>query len=77
MATLTAQAMVYHVRAENTLEEEDTSYTTGTRYNIRIARVRAKNEWKIKERDIKVLCRIGDKAVLHGRKGREKNRRCR
>jgi hypothetical protein len=65
MATLTAHAMAYHMRTEDASEEEDTSYKAANLYDIKVASVGAENEWKIKEWDVKVLWRTGDRAFLH------------
>lgn len=65
-AFLTAHAISYHVRPDDALKQEDTSYTAGSLYSIDLVRDRDDGLWKIKRWEIKVLWTTGDKAVLHG-----------
>lgn len=71
-ATITAQAISYHVRPEDAFKEEDTSYTGGSLYDIEVVRDREQDVegeiggvWRIKRWGIKVLWTTGDKNVLH------------
>lgn len=65
-AFLTAHATSYHVRPDDALKQEDTSYTAGSLYSINLVRDGNDALWKIKRWEIKVLWTTGDKAVLHG-----------
>ena len=65
-AFLTAHAISYHVRPDDALKQEDTSYTAGSLYSINLVRDGNDGLWKIKRWEIKVLWTTGDKAVLHG-----------
>ena len=65
-AFLTAHAISYHVRPDDALKQEDTSYTAGSLYSINLVRDGDDGLWKIKRWEIKVLWTTGDKAVLHG-----------
>ncbi|KZM28070.1 uncharacterized protein EKO05_0003763 [Ascochyta rabiei] len=65
-ASMTAHAISYHVRPEDTLKPEDTSYTAGSLYNLGLARDGDDGLWKIKKWEVKILWTTGDKAVLHG-----------
>ena len=64
-AFLTAHAISYHVRPDDALKQEDTSYTAGSLYSINLVRDGNDGLWKIKRWEIKVLWTTGDKAVLH------------
>ncbi|KAF9691913.1 hypothetical protein EKO04_010028 [Ascochyta lentis] len=65
-ASMTAHAISYHVRPEDTLKPEDTSYTAGSLYNIDLVKTGDDGLWKIKKWAIKIMWTTGDKAVLHG-----------
>ena len=65
-AFLTAHAISYHIRPDDALKQEDTSYTAGSLYSIDLVRDGNDGLWKIKRWEIKVLWTTGDKAVLHG-----------
>jgi hypothetical protein len=64
-ASMTCHAIAYHVRPEDALKPEDTSYTAACLYYIDLVK---DNDglWKIKKWEIKVLWTTGDRAVLHG-----------
>jgi hypothetical protein len=62
-AVLYAHAMAYHVRPEDALKVEDTSYTVSNLYRIDLV----KGEdglWKTKRWEIKPLWTKGDKAIM-------------
>jgi hypothetical protein len=65
-ASLTAHAISYHVRPEDALKLEDTSYTAGSLYSIDLVKDGDDGLWKIKKWVIQVLWTTGDRAVLHG-----------
>ena len=64
-ASLTAHAISYHVRPEDTLKPEDTSYTAGSLYSIDLVKDGNDGLWKIKKWEIQVLWTTGDRTVLH------------
>ncbi|KAA8619251.1 SnoaL-4 domain containing protein [Pyrenophora tritici-repentis] len=64
-AQITAHAISYHVREEDALKQEDTSYTASSLYDIELVKVEW-GLWKMKTWLIKVLWTVGDAAVLHG-----------
>ncbi|OBT90060.1 hypothetical protein VE02_02514 [Pseudogymnoascus sp. 03VT05] len=66
-AKMTAHAISYHVKPEDAVKVEDTSYTAGSLYDIDLVRDGADGLWKIKRWDLKILWTTGDKAVLHGK----------
>jgi hypothetical protein len=63
-ATLSAHAISYHVRPEDALKVEDTSYTAGSLYDIKLVRNADDGLWKIKRWGIEILWTVGDRAVL-------------
>ncbi|KFY77890.1 hypothetical protein V499_02825 [Pseudogymnoascus sp. VKM F-103] len=65
-ANLTAHVISYHVKPEDAVKVEDTSYTAGTLYDIDLVRDGGDGLWKIKRWDLKIQWTTGDKAVLHG-----------
>jgi hypothetical protein len=65
-AKITAHAISYHVKPEDAIKVEDTSYTAGSLYDIDLVRDWGDGLWKIKRWDLKILWTTGDKAVLHG-----------
>ncbi|KAF2627693.1 hypothetical protein BU25DRAFT_410831 [Macroventuria anomochaeta] len=65
-AFMTAHAISYHVRPDDALKLEDTSYTASSLYSIDLVKNGDDGLWKIKKWDIKVLWTTGDRAVLHG-----------
>jgi hypothetical protein len=65
-ASMTAHAVSYHIRPEEALEVEDTSYTASSLYEIDLVMDGDDGLWKIKKWNMKILWTKGDKAVLHG-----------
>lgn len=65
-ASMTAHAVAYHVRPEDALKLEDTSYTASCLYFIDLVKDSKDGLWKIKKWEIKILWTTGDRAVLHG-----------
>ncbi|KAF2679608.1 hypothetical protein K458DRAFT_346581 [Lentithecium fluviatile CBS 122367] len=65
-ASMTAHAISYHVRPDDALKPEDSSYTASCLYFIDLIKDSNDGLWKIKKWDIKVLWTTGDRAVLHG-----------
>jgi hypothetical protein len=65
-ASMTAHAIAYHVRPEEALKLEDTSYTAACLYFMDLVRDGNDGLWKIKKWEIKILWTTGDKAVLYG-----------
>jgi hypothetical protein len=64
-ASMTAHAISYHVRPEEALTQEDTSYTASSLYDIDLVKDESDNLWKIKKWGIQVLWTTGERAVLH------------
>jgi hypothetical protein len=65
-ASVTANAISYHVRPGEALQPEDTSYTASCLYFIDLVKDSNDGLWKIKTWEIKMLWTTGDRAVLHG-----------
>jgi len=65
-ASITAHALSYHVRPEDTRKLEDLSYTAGSLYSIELVRDENDGSWKIKKWEMKILWTTGDKLILHG-----------
>lgn len=65
-AYMTAHALSYHVREEDALKPEDTSYTASSLYFIDMVRDSSDGLWKIKTWEMRVQWTTGDRAVLHG-----------
>ncbi|KAJ4346682.1 uncharacterized protein N0V89_010613 [Didymosphaeria variabile] len=65
-ASLTAHAISYHMREEDALKVEDTSYTASSLYDIELVRDESDGLWKIKKWGFQILWTTGDRAVLHG-----------
>jgi len=65
-AFMTANALSYHVRPDDALKHEDTSYTASSLYYIDLIKDSSDGLWKIKKWEIRVLWTTGDRAVLHG-----------
>jgi hypothetical protein len=63
-ARMTAHAISYHVRPEDALKEEDTSYTASSLYDIEVVRIREEGVWKMKRWEMNVLWTVGDRGVL-------------
>jgi hypothetical protein len=63
-ATLWANAISIHVRPEDALKVEDTSYTAGSLYDIELVRDDGDGLWKIKRWDVEILWTKGDKAIV-------------
>jgi len=71
-AFMTAHLISYHVRPEDALKPEDTSYTASTLYSLDLVKSSSDGLWKIKKWDIRVLWTTGDIKVLHPEIGSEK-----
>jgi hypothetical protein len=65
-AFMTAHAISYHVRPEDAMKPEDTSYTASSLYEIDLVKDSGDGLWKIKKWKMNMLWTTGDKAVLHG-----------
>ena len=65
-ASMTAHVVAYHVRPDDALKPEDTSYTVASLYDIDLVKDGDDGLWKIKRWDLKILWTTGDKAVLYG-----------
>ncbi|KAF2466527.1 uncharacterized protein BDR25DRAFT_306065 [Lindgomyces ingoldianus] len=65
-AFMTAHAISYHVRPDDALKPEDTSYTASSLYFIDLVKDSSDGLWKIKKWEIKVQWTTGDRAVVHG-----------
>ncbi|KAF2132358.1 hypothetical protein P153DRAFT_354971 [Dothidotthia symphoricarpi CBS 119687] len=65
-ASMTANALAYHVRPDDALKPEDTSYTSSCMYFIDLVKDGNDGLWKIKKWEIKIQWTTGDIAVLHG-----------
>lgn len=65
-ASMTAHTLAYHVRLEDALKPEDTSYTASCLNFIDLVKDSNDGLWKIKKWEIKILWTTGDRAVLHG-----------
>lgn len=64
-ASMTANAVAYHVLEEDALKPEDTSYTQYNLYSIDLVKDSGDGLWKIKKWDIKVLWTTGHASVLY------------
>lgn len=64
-ASLTAHAISYHVRPEDALKLEDTSYTASSLYNINLVQGEDDGLWKIKRWEANILWTTGDRTILH------------
>jgi hypothetical protein len=65
-ASMTAHALSYHVRQEDALKTEDTSYTASSLYCIDLVRDGKDGMWRIKKWNIRIQWTTGDIKVLHG-----------
>lgn len=65
-ASMTANALAYHVRPDDALKPEDTSYTSSCLYFIDLVKDSNDGLWKIKKWELKVQWTTGDRAVLYG-----------
>jgi hypothetical protein len=65
IASMTAHAISYHIRPDDALKQEDTSYTASSLYDINLVKDTNDGLWKIKKWEIKVLWTTGDRTVLH------------
>ncbi len=65
-ASMTAHGVACHVRPDDALKPEDTSYTASCLYFIDLVKDSNDGLWKIKKWEIKVQWITGDRAVLHG-----------
>ncbi|KFX87287.1 hypothetical protein V490_08368 [Pseudogymnoascus sp. VKM F-3557] len=63
-ACITCNAIAYHVRPEDALKPEDTSYTASVLYFIDLVKDSSDGLWKIKRWEIKILWTTGDRASL-------------
>jgi hypothetical protein len=63
-ARMTAHAISYHVRPEDALKVEDTSYTASSLYDIEVVNVREEGVWKMRRWEMKILWTVGDRSVL-------------
>ncbi|RYO83543.1 hypothetical protein DL762_006067 [Monosporascus cannonballus] len=65
-ASMTTHALAYHVRPDDALKQEDSSYTASCLYFIDLVKDSNDGLWKIKKWEIKIQWTAGDRAVLHG-----------
>jgi hypothetical protein len=65
-ASMTAHVLAYHVRPDDALKPEDTSYTASCLYFIDLVKDSNDGLWKIKKWEIKIQWTTGDRAILHG-----------
>jgi len=65
-ASMTAHALAYHVRRDDALKPEDSSYTASCLYFIDLVKDSNDGLWKIKKWEIKIQWTTGDRAVLYG-----------
>lgn len=65
-AFMTANSIAYHVRSEDALVMEDTSYTSACLYEIDLVKGGKDGLWKIRNWELKILWTTGDSKVLHG-----------
>ncbi|EME45936.1 hypothetical protein DOTSEDRAFT_32642 [Dothistroma septosporum NZE10] len=65
-ANMTAHAVSYHIRPDDALKPEDTSYTASCLYEIDLVRDAGDGLWKIQTWDLKILWTTRDIKVLHG-----------
>jgi len=65
-ASMNAHALAYHVKPEDALNVEDTSYTASCLYFLDLVRDGGDGLWKIERWEIKTLWTTGDIGVLHG-----------
>ncbi|RYO76445.1 hypothetical protein DL764_010293 [Monosporascus ibericus] len=65
-ASMTAHALAYHVRPDDALKPQDTSYTASSLYSVDLVKDSNDGLWKIKKWEIKILWTTGDRAVLSG-----------
>lgn len=63
-ASLTAHVIAYHVRPEDALSLEDTSYTVACLYFMDLVRDGSDGLWKIKKWQLKYLWTTGDRGVV-------------
>ncbi|KAF2448439.1 hypothetical protein P171DRAFT_470205 [Karstenula rhodostoma CBS 690.94] len=63
-ATLTAHAISYHVREEDALKVEDTSYTASSLYDIEMVKDAGDGLWKIRRWGFEVLWTTGKRSVM-------------
>lgn len=63
-ASMTAHAMSYHIKPEDALKPEDTSYTASSLYDIDLVKDKEDGLWKIKRWGFQILWTTGDRAVL-------------
>lgn len=64
-ASMTCHMLAFHIRPEEAMKPEDTSYTAACLYDIDLVKA-DDGLWKIKTWDIKVLWTTGDRAIIHG-----------
>jgi hypothetical protein len=64
-AKLTANCMSYHVKPEDAMKVEDTSYTASSLYFIDLVKD-GEGVWRIERWEIRVLWTTGDIGILHG-----------
>lgn len=69
MAKVTCQAIAYHMRPEDAMKQEDTSFTAGNLYDMDIVRDEGEEGvWRIKTWKVQMLWMTGDVGILHGGK---------
>jgi hypothetical protein len=64
-ASLSAHAIAYHIRPEDALKPDDTSYTAGCLYFIDLLKDEQDGLWKILKWVIDMKWTTGDRAVLY------------
>lgn len=62
-ASLSCQVIAYHMRPEEALKVEDTSYTVGTLYSMDVVKDKTSGLWKTQKWTIEILWTTGDSAV--------------
>lgn len=65
-ASMTAHALAYHVRPDDALKPENTSYTASCLYFIDLVKDSNDSLWKIKKWELKIQWTTGDRAILYG-----------
>ena len=65
-ASMSAHAVARHIRPEDALKVEDTSYTGGCLYVIDLVKDGGDGLWKIKRWELKLLWTTGDRAIVRG-----------
>lgn len=65
-ASMTAQALAYHIRPEEAFSPKDTSYAASCLYFIDLVRDSNDGLWKINKWELRMLWSTGNRAVFHG-----------